>query len=174
MIDHLKSTLTAAGCTLVIYENDQIANIQLDQSKPDDIIGVIIEPSTITFETTGNGVNELFPPLYVEILKQSQPEASAETNRVTLDALRVVCRGFIHSLIRSGLYKKIPNVPAVKINERKYDANVIGWQLSLTLRPIDNRVNCIDMVVINAALISTALAMASNDICAAIYDKFAV
>ncbi len=142
MIDHLKSTLTASGCSLVIYENDQIANIQLDQSKPADIIGIVIEPSTMTFETTGNGVNELFPPLYVEILKQCEPESPAESNRATLDSLRAVCRAFIHALILSGQYKKIPNVPAVKINERKYDANLIGWQLSLSLRPIENRVNC--------------------------------
>jgi len=142
MIDHLKTTLTAAGCSLVIYENDQIANVQLDQSKPDDIVGIVIEPSTITFQTTGNGVNELFPPLYVEILKQCQPESSAESNRAILDALRATCRDFIHRLIRSGLYQKIPNVPAVKINERKYDANLIGWQLSLSLKPIENKINC--------------------------------
>lgn len=164
MIDHLKLSLTAAGCTLVIYENDQIANIQLDQSSSTDIIGVIIEPSVLTFETTGNGINERYPPIYVEILKQTGPEQSAETNKTILDELRRVCRAFIYVMIRSGYYKKVPNIAASKVVERKYDANVIGWSLSMNISPLQNRDNCDDSNVDLYSIISI------DDFCAACSD----
>lgn len=142
MIDHIKTTLTAAGCTLVAYESEQMSDIFTDQSNPNDIIGIVKEPDIVTFEVKGNGVTERFPPLYVEILRQCDPERPAEINRAMLESLRIVCRAFITGLIRSGKYTKITDVVATKITERKYDANVIGWSMALNIKEIENKLNC--------------------------------
>jgi hypothetical protein len=143
MIDHLKSTLTASGCSLVIYESDQLANITADQSHADDIIGLIVEPNSMTLNTDGNGVTKQFPATTVEIMKMVRPEDAAENNRATLESLAEIARYFAFGLINSGLYHKIPTITANKITENKYDANVIGWSLSIQLRPLANQNNCV-------------------------------
>lgn len=142
IITELKTALSTAGCTAVYYENDQLTNVKLDEVGPSDIVGVIIEPNTMTLVVAGNGVTEQYPPVVVEIMKQVKPEDSAENNYDTLNSLVSVAKIFVHALIRSGSFKKIQNVQATKITERKYDANVIGWSLALNISPIENKLNC--------------------------------
>ena len=138
----LKTSLTTAGCTLVLYEAPALANVMADQSNPADIIGIVIEPNVINLVPRGNGVHEEYPPILVEVLKQVKPEDSAENNEATLNELLTICKVFIYNIIRSGVYHKVPAVPATKVLESRYDANVIGWSMALTLKPITNAENC--------------------------------
>jgi hypothetical protein len=138
----IKTALTSAGCTLVLYESDKMSDIKLDVSKPADVIGLIIQPNSINFEPKGNGVHVHYPPLIVEILKQVKPEDTAENNEVTLNEVTEICRKFIMLLIKAGDYKKITNISASKVQESKYDANVIGWALPLDLFYLENKNNC--------------------------------
>lgn len=138
----LQTALTAAGCTLVLYESTQLANITLDPSKPADIIGMVLEPETLVLLTGGNSIAEQYPPTVVEILKQVRPEDTAVNNEQTLQELLTTAKAFIYQLVRGGGFAKIPNVPASKILESRYDANVIGWALQLTLKPLTNENKC--------------------------------
>lgn len=138
----LKTALTTAGCTLVFYESTEMVNTLTDQSKPEDIIGIVKEPDTMTFGITGNGVRRSFPLTVIEILKQVGAEAGAENNLVALEACTSIAEILIHNLIDSEEYKKITEVVALKISEKRYDANVIGWALSLNLQRIDNKIPC--------------------------------
>lgn len=139
---NLQTALTAAGCTLVLYESSQLANVIADQCKPADVVGLVLEPDVVTLEVKGNGIQEVYPPTVVEVFKQVRPEDAALNNEATLNQLLTVCKLFIHSLIRTGAFHKMEATPCTKILEKHYDANVIGWSMALTLRPITNRDSC--------------------------------
>ena len=142
IIDALKTELTTAGCTLVLYEREGLANVVADQSKINDYIGIIIEPAQVTLTVAGNGVTEQYAPILIEFLKQVRPEDLAENNKATLAALLEMAKTFVFNIIRSQLYKKLTSVQATKVNEQRYDANVIGWVLALIIQPIENKNNC--------------------------------
>jgi hypothetical protein len=138
----LQTALTAAGCTLVLYESTQLANVTLDSSTPASIVGLVLEPDTLTLELKGNSIQETYPPTVVEILKQVRPEDLAINNEATLQELLTIAKAFIYQLVRGGAFAKIPNVPVTKVFEKRYDANVIGWSLALTLKPVVNAQKC--------------------------------
>jgi hypothetical protein len=138
----LKTALSTAGCTLVLYESDKLSDIKLDISKQDDIIGLIIQPNSMLFEVKGNGVHHHYPPVMVEILKQVKPEDTAENNEATLNSITSICDKFINALIKTGSFKKITSINASKVNENKYDANLLGWAMPLDLFYLENKTNC--------------------------------
>jgi hypothetical protein len=138
----LKSILTDAGCTLVLYESSQLANLLTDQSKPGDIIGLILQPNDVTLEVKANSIIEHYAPERIEILKQVRLEDSAENNEQTLEYLLAICKDIILLLIASGDYKKITTMVVTKILETRYDANVIGWSMPLDLYYLENK-NCL-------------------------------
>jgi hypothetical protein len=134
----LKNSLELAGCTLIFYESSQLANLLTDQSREDDIIGLVLQPVDIYLEVKANAILEHYPPIRVEILKQVRLEDSAENNEETLEDLLTISKAFIKNLIATGLFKKITSLTASKIMENKYDANIIGWGLPLDLQLIEN------------------------------------
>jgi hypothetical protein len=134
----LKNALTTSGCTLVLYESQQLANLLTDQTLHDDILGLILQPTDITLEVKANAILEHYPPVRVEIMKQVRLEDSAENNEVTLEDLFQVAKKFIKAVIATGIFKKITSVQATKILETRYDANLIGWSLPLDLQLIEN------------------------------------
>jgi hypothetical protein len=138
----LKTALTAAGCTLVVYENAQLANIITDQAHADDIVGLVLEQQNMTLETAGNGVREHYAPAVIEVMAQVRPEDTAEHNAALLENLLTVAKKFIYQLIRTGDFAHIAPVPATSIPESRYDANVIGWHLEPDLLLISNLNNC--------------------------------
>lgn len=142
MINILKTALATAGCTLVIYESDKIAGVTTDITHKDHILGLIIEPNSMLFEVKGNGVHKHYPPVVVEILKQVRPEDTAENNKAVMSEIGDVCIKFIMALIKTGSFKKITSINASKVQESKYDANLIGWALPLDLFYIENKENC--------------------------------
>ncbi len=141
--DKLKSALTTSGCTLVLYESDKLAGIITDQTKQSDIVGLIIQPNTLKLEVKGNSIHEHYPPIVVEIMKQVKPEDTAENNESTLRDLIEICKAFISALVVSGDFKKIQSVEITKIQETRYDANVIGWIIPLDLYLLENNNNCL-------------------------------
>lgn len=138
----LTTALTAAGCTRIIYESAQLANIAADAALVADVVGIILEPDGMTLELRGNGVHERYAPTIVEVVKQVIPEDTAANNEATLQAMLTVCKLFITSVVRTGAFQKVPNVPLTKVTERRYDANVLGWSMTLDLQPITNALNC--------------------------------
>jgi hypothetical protein len=138
----LQTALTDAGCTLVLYESAQMATVITDQTKFSDIVGLVLEPDTITLESRGNGLHEHYPPVTVEVFQQVRPEDTAANNEATLAAMLAVCKAFVLVLIRSGAFAKIPAVPCTKLTERRYDANVLGWSMALDLQPLTNETTC--------------------------------
>lgn len=137
----LKTALTSAGCSLVLYESSQMSGIVTDQSKQNDIVGLVIEPNTVKLEVKGNGVHEHYP-VTVEIMKQVKQEDMAENNETTLNNLLSVVKAFITVLVASGDFKKIQSIEVVKIQETRYDANLIGWTVPLDLYLVENNNTC--------------------------------
>jgi len=131
--DKLKTILTASGCTLVLYEQAQLANLYTDQSDSLDVIGVIIQPPEVLLEVRANAIAEHFAPITVEVLQQVRLEDKAENNEVQLQALLNICKQIIVRLVHEAEFKTLTPVPVTRILETKYDANVIGWSLPLDL-----------------------------------------
>jgi hypothetical protein len=94
------------------------------------------------FEPKGNGIHHHYPPITVEIFKQVKPEDTAENNEVTLSSVTEICDKFINALIKTQSFRKITSINATKIQESRYDANVLGWALPLDLFAIENKTNC--------------------------------
>jgi hypothetical protein len=141
-INTIKTALSTAGCSLVIYENDQLANVRLDESGPNDYTGVLLESNSAVINPTGGAVRISHPLTVVEILHQVDPENSAENNQLYLDQCMTIAGLFVGALVGTGLFKRIANVTASKITERKYDANLLGWSLAINLQLIDNTIPC--------------------------------
>jgi hypothetical protein len=134
----LKTILASSGCTLVLYESDKIANLKVDQGSQNDIIGLIIQPNEVLLEVKANAILEHFSPIVIEVIQQVELEGAADDNEVKLQTLLDVCKKIILYLINSGDYKKIDKMTATKIQETKYDANVIGWSMPLDLYYLKN------------------------------------
>lgn len=134
----LRTILASAGCTLVLYESDKIANLKVDQSNQNDIIGLIIQPNEVLLEVKANAILEHFPPIVIEVIQQVELEGAADDNEVKLQTLLDVCKKIILYLIKAGEYKKIDKMTVTKIQETKYDANVIGWSMPLDLYYLKN------------------------------------
>ena len=103
----LKQILQDSGCTLVLYEQDKLANLYTDQSHQDDIVGLVIQPNEVTLEVRANAIMERFPPINIEIMKQVRLEDAADNNEVVLQALLDICKEVILRLIARAEFKKI-------------------------------------------------------------------
>jgi hypothetical protein len=131
--DTIKSILTSSGCDLVIYEHDRLANLYTDQSNQNSIIGIVMQPNQITLEVRANSIMERYPFTTIEVLKQVKLEDKADNNEVVLQELLEICKQIITRLILSELVSKVRTVTATKIQENRYDANAIGWSISVNI-----------------------------------------
>jgi hypothetical protein len=129
----LKQVLADSGCTLVLYDQQQIVNLFTDRSDQFDTVGIIIQPDVITLEVRANAIAEHYNPLIIEVVKQVRLEDKAELNETKLQACLDTCKEIIVRLIALAEFKTITPVNAVRILENKYDANVIGWSINLNL-----------------------------------------
>ena len=136
----LKTILTASGCTLVLYEQDVLANLYTDQSDQDDIIGLVTQLNSMTLEVRANAIAEHYNPLYIEISKQVKVEDAADNNEVVLQAMLDICKEVVVRIINEAAFKTLTPVSVEKIPENKYDANVIGWQMTLDLYYLNNEI----------------------------------
>jgi len=134
----LKQILTDSGCTLVLYEQDKLANLYTDQSHQNDIVGLILQPNEVTLEVRANAIMERFPPIRIEIMKQVGLEDNADNNEAVFQTLLNICKEIILRLIASGQFKKVTTMTVFKIPERQYDANVIGWNMPIDLTHLSN------------------------------------
>jgi len=131
--DKLKTILTDSGCTLVIYDQSQLVNLFTDQSNQLDMVGVIIQPDSITLEVRGNAIHEHYNPLVIEVLQQVRVEEKAEFHETKLQECLNACKQIIIRLIALAEFKTITPVTAIRVLESKYDANIIGWSIALNL-----------------------------------------
>ena len=141
----LKTILAASGCTLVIYEQDKLANLYTDQSDQFDVTGVILQLNEITLEVKANSILEHYNPLIIEVIQQVRIEDAADENEVKLQALLNICKEIILRLINDAEFKTLRPINVTKIQETKYDANVIGWSMPLDLTYLlnENREPCL-------------------------------
>jgi hypothetical protein len=141
----LKNILTASGCTLVLYEQDKLANLKTDQSDQNDIIGLILQINEVDLEIKANAIPEHYNPLYIEILQQVRLEDAADNNEVKFQMLLNKCKEIIVRVIADAEFKTIQPMHLTKVLENKYDANVIGWSIPFNLYYLHNeeRVPCI-------------------------------
>jgi len=140
----LKQILSDSGCSLVIYDQQQLVNLYTDQSNQLDVVGVIIQPTDIMLEVRANAIAEHYNPLIVEIVQQVSLEEKAEVHETKLQNLLDICKQIIVRLINTAEFKTITPVTVLRILESKYDANVIGWSLPLNLYYLKNerRIPC--------------------------------
>ena len=117
----LKQVLTDSGCDLVLYEQDKLANLYTDQSHQDDVVGLILQPNTVTLEVKANAVHEHFPPVYVEVLQQVRLEDNADNNEAKLQALLDICKEIVVRLIGLQMFRKVQPMTLTKILENRYD-----------------------------------------------------
>ena len=134
----LKQILVDSGCSLVLYESSQLANLLTDQSNQTDKIGLLLQLDTVTLETKANALPEHYPNLIIEVLKQVRLEDLAENNEVTFQECLDTCKEIIIRLIDSDNVKHFPSPTLTKVLETKYDANVIGWSMPLDLYYLHN------------------------------------
>ena len=134
----LKQIIVDSGCTLVLYESSQLANLLTDQSNQIDKIGLLLQLDTVTLETKANALPEHYPNLIIEVLKQVRLEDLAENNEVTFQECLDTCKEIIVRLIDSDNVKHFPSPTLTKVLETKYDANVIGWSMPLDLYYLHN------------------------------------
>jgi hypothetical protein len=134
----LKTILAASGCTLVLYEQDKLANLYTDRSDQFDVVGLIIQPNEITLEVRANAIIEHYNPLFIEVMQQVRLEDAADNNEVKLQELLDICKEIIVRLIATAEFKTQAPYVVGKIPENKYDANVIGWSIPLNLYYLKN------------------------------------
>jgi len=136
----LKTILTASGCILVLYESDKLANILTDQSNQNDIIGIILQINEIDLDIKANAIPEHYNPLVIEILQQVELEDTADNNEIKFQALLDKCKEIIVRVIADAEFKTILPMHLTKIQETKYDANVIGWSMPFDLYYLHNEI----------------------------------
>lgn len=129
----LKQVLIDSGCTLVLYEQQQLINLYTDRSDMLDVIGHIMRPVSVDLEVKANAIHEHYNPLTIEILQQVRLEDKAEHNETQLQDLLNICKEVIVRIIALAEFKTLLPVTAFRILESKYDANVIGWAINLNL-----------------------------------------
>ena len=134
----LKQILVDSGCSLVLYEAKELANLLTDQSNQIDLIGLILQLDSVTLETKANALPEHYPNLTIEVLKQVRLEDLAENNEVTFQECLDTCKEIIVRLIDSDNVKHFPSPTLTKVLETKYDANCIGWSMPLDLYYLHN------------------------------------
>jgi hypothetical protein len=134
----IKQILIDSGCTLVIYEQDKLANLYTDRSDQFDITGVIMQQNDVILEVRANAIAEHYNPLTIDVIQQVRLEDAADNNEAKLQALLDVCKEIIVRLIADAEFKTLLPVTVVKVLETKYDANVIGWTLPLNLYYLKN------------------------------------
>ena len=134
----LKQILADSGCTLVLYDQQQIVNLFTDRSDQFDTVGIIIQPDIITLEVRANAIAEHYNPLIIEVVKQVRLEDKAELNETKLQECLDTCKEIIVWLIALAEFKTITPVNVIRILENKYDANVIGWSMALNLYYLKN------------------------------------
>ncbi len=99
----LKTILTASGCTLVIYEDQRMANAQfIDQSDEATIIGLVTQLNSMTLEVKANAIHEHYNPLYIEVAQQVALEDKADNNEVKFQALLNICKQILVRIIAEG------------------------------------------------------------------------
>lgn len=134
----LKQILTDSGCTLVLYEQDKLANLKTDQGTQLDIIGLILQLNRIRLEIKANAIPEHYPDLTIEVMQQVRLEDDADNNEVQFQELLDRCKEIIVRIIHDAEFKTIQPIELTKILESKYDANVIGWSMPLDLYYLHN------------------------------------
>ena len=142
--DTLKTILADSGCTLVLYESDMLSNVPMDRSNQTDIIGLITQLDQVTLEVRANAVQERYNPLYIAVMKQVRLEDFADQNEVLYQQLLDICKEIIVRLIAAKIFKKVKDVRCTKIRENQFDANMLGWSMTLDLTPLINvaRIPC--------------------------------
>ena len=142
--DTLKTVLADSGCTLVLYESDMLSNVPMDRSNQTDIIGLITQLDQVTLEVRANAVQERYNPLYIAVMKQVRLEDFADQNEVLYQQLLDICKEIIVRLIAEKTFKKIKDVRCIKLRENRFDANILGWSMTLDLTPLVNvaRIPC--------------------------------
>ena len=141
LIHNLQALLINSGCTLVLYETDNLSNVRTDESNAADIIGLVVQPNQMVLQVKANAITER-PILTVEILQQVRPEDLTYNNENILQDLLETCKTFIYKAIDAGIFHKITNVTLSKVLESKYDANVIGWSIPIDWILIENENHC--------------------------------
>jgi hypothetical protein len=134
----LKTILTDSGCSLVLYDQQQLVNLYTDQSDQFDTVGIIIQPTDIQLEVRANAIAEHYNPIIIEVVQQVRLEDKAEINEAKLQNLLNICKQIIVRLIATAVFKTITPVTVTRVLESKYDANVIGWSLPLNLYYLNN------------------------------------
>ena len=143
--DTLKIILNASGCTLVVYDQQELINLYVDQSKSANVVGLIMRPVDVFLEVRANAIAEHYNPLRIEILQQVRLEDKAENNEAQLQTLLDICKQIIVRLIAEAEFKTLTPIIAERVLESRYDANVIGWSIPLDLYWFKNetRIPCL-------------------------------
>ena len=141
----LKTILTASGCTLVFYEAQRLANLYMDQSNQTDINGLVTQLDSMILENKANAILEHYNPLYIEVSKQVEMENKADNNEIVFQTLLNICKEILVRIIGDATFKIGSPVTVNKIPETRYDANVIGWIMTLDLTYLlnENREPCL-------------------------------
>jgi hypothetical protein len=141
----LKTILTASGCTLVLYEQDKLANIYADQSNQLSIVGLIVQLNEVILDVRANAIPEHYNPLVIEVFRQVRLEDAADNNETAFQQMLDLCKEIIVRLIADGDFNTIMPMRLTKILETRYDANVIGWSMPFDLYYLhnENRIPCI-------------------------------
>lgn len=134
----IRQILIDSGCTMVVYESENLSNIHMDRSDQADIIGHVIQPDQMTLEVKANSILEHYAPYYIEVMQQVKSEDTADNNELILEAMKEICKQVIVRVIMLSEFKSLTSTTLTKITERRYDANVLGWRMPMDLTFLKN------------------------------------
>lgn len=132
MKDTFKAIAKAAGAVTVIYDRLEMQNILADKADK-GLICLLKEIDSVDLTVDGNGVSYSVK-LEVAFVKDVSFQDTAENNDPIMNTCLTACRKFLLGLVDSGLFNKDITSTATKQQENEFDANLIGWGMTLTLK----------------------------------------
>jgi len=131
----------AAGADLFHYERPNLENIAIDEVSSGDVLCYMEEVNSVNLTINSNGVSDSFS-CRVSFIQQVDMQNTADDNAAVMSALLQCFRSFLIEIVKTGNYQKELSFPAIKYEENANDANFIGWQMDLTLKPRDGYSEC--------------------------------
>lgn len=139
MKNDLKKLVIESGANTVIYERNDMTNVEIDHHV--GMIGIIKEITSIELPEEGNGIGEEVN-LSVSFVKQVEYSDKADNNATVMNACLTACKSLLMKIIYDSKYTLSNKASVTKVPERRYDSNVIGWELGVKVKLRDGYIEC--------------------------------
>lgn len=141
MVTELKRIALLAGAQSVIYDRVEMQNVFADYAESNKVLCLFNEVGTINLTMAGNGVNEKYP-INISFVKQVPFQETSDLNAAIMTETHNCATSFFMQLSKSQYFGKLTEGTLTKHEENINDANLIGWDLSITLDLLNGYIEC--------------------------------